>query len=543
MLNCIKSIVIVGGGTAGWMVASRLSAKHQASPDSDISITLIESPTLKPVGVGEGTWPTMRTTLQAMGISESEFIRECDATFKQGTKFNGWVTGQVDDHYYHPFVAPQAYNEMNMLPFWQAYDKDTSFSRSMCYQEQICEQGLAPKQITTPEYASVANYGYHLNAGKFSALLKRHCMEKYSVKHVLDDVIHVNSAENGDIASLSTKMHDDIAGDLFIDCSGFNCLLLGEHFKVPFIEKLDTLFVDSALAVQIPYEHEGSPISTVTQSTATSAGWIWDIPMKTQRSIGYVHSGDFINAEDAEREMRAYQGAGTEDFPSRVVKFKVGCREQAWKGNCVAIGLSNGFIEPLESTGLYLSDLGAVMLAEHFPFEKEHMDAMAFRYNRIISNRFYEILDFINMHYCLTKRTDTEFWKTVQLKEHITDRLQAKFEYWKMKPPSASDFDDQFLPGQSIITGSNTSLDPRTPVDTAGLWNHESYQCIMYGMDFMGDEIKAKYGENLPPSQVHPQIYQRLQAAKTKLPPHHIWLKEKVGMKDYPTAAKPDGWV
>jgi tryptophan halogenase len=183
------------------------------------------------------------------------------------------------------------------------------------------------------------------------------------------------------------------------------------------------------------------------------------------------------------------------------------------------------------------------MLAEHFPYEADHMEALAYRYNRILANRFYEILDFINMHYCLTQRTDTEFWKTVQRKEHITDRLQAKLEFWRMKPPGAADFEDQYFMNQAIQQTANSSIDPRTPVDTAGLWNHESYQCILYGMDFMGKEIREKYGNNLPPSQVHPQIFQRLQMAQNKLPPHHLWLKEKTGMQDYPTAAKPAGWI
>ena len=183
------------------------------------------------------------------------------------------------------------------------------------------------------------------------------------------------------------------------------------------------------------------------------------------------------------------------------------------------------------------------MLAEHFPYEKEHMSAMAFRYNRILSNRFYEVLDFINMHYCLTKRTDTEFWKTVQRKEHITERLQAKLDFWRIKPPSPSDFEDQLFPGQGASTGIITTIDQRISVDTAGLWNHESYQCIMYGMDFMREEIIEKYGANLPPAQVNPAIFSRLKAAQVKLPPHHIWLKEKLSMDDYPIVEKPAGWV
>lgn len=163
--------------------------------------------------------------------------------------------------------------------------------------------------------------------------------------------------------------------------------------------------------------------------------------------MGYVHSSQFISEDDAEAELRAYQGKGTEDISVRSVPFKVGRRHQLWKANCVAIGLSGGFIEPLESTGLYLSDLGAVLLAEHWPANKASVQNLADRYNRLMANRYYEILDFINMHYCLTKRTDTAFWREVQKPERINPRLQAKLAMWKTKPPTAHDFEDQWFNG------------------------------------------------------------------------------------------------
>jgi len=154
--------------------------------------------------------------------------------------------------------------------------------------------------------------------------------------------------------------------------------------------------------------------------------------------------------------LRGCQGGSCDELPARFVDFKVGRRHKAWEGNCIAIGLSGGFIEPLESTGLYLSDLGAVALADYFPYRDEDIEALSFRYNRILSNRFYEILDFINMHYCLTRRADTEFWRTVQKPEHITDRLKTKLEFWERKIPSMSDFDDQFFLNQN--TGSLGNL-------------------------------------------------------------------------------------
>ncbi len=161
-----------------------------------------------------------------------------------------------------------------------------------------------------------------------------------------------------------------------------------------------------------------------------------------------MHSSAHISEEEAERELRAYEGAHAKDLDSRLVYFKVGMREKAWFKNCIAMGLAGGFLEPLESTGLYLNELAAELLTEHFPYGDD-TEPLAFRFNRIMENRFYEILDFINMHYCLTRRTDTEFWREVGRPERINDRLQAKLDYWRIKPPSVSDFVDQCFPGQT----------------------------------------------------------------------------------------------
>ena len=190
----------------------------------------------------------------------------------------------------------------------------------------------------------------------------------------------------------------------------------------------------------------------------------------------------------------------------------------------------------MESTGLYLSDLGAVALAEHFPWTDSHMEAMAFRYNRILSNRFYEILDFINMHYCLTKRTDTAFWREVQKPEHINDRLKAKLEYWKMKLPSALDFEDQCFDG-GFVTGQN-----HPAVDTAALWNHDSYLCILLGMDYFQSEDQ-QMGKELPSSSLYKKVYERVQWAHKHLPLHSDWLQSTVGMRSFSASSKPKGWV
>ncbi len=355
MARDIKNIVIVGGGTAGWLVASRLSSKYQSKADCDMKITLVESANIPPVGVGEGTWPTMRSTLDQMGISESEFIRECDATFKQGSRFSGWATGKSNDCYYHPITLPQGYQSTNMLPHWQPHSQRISFSNAVSHQEQLCEKGLAPKNITTPEYAAAANYGYHLNAGKFSAFLKKHCMSNFMVEHIVDDVVQVNSAENGDIASVTTKSSGDIPGDLFVDCTGFACLLLGEHYKVPFINKLDTLFVDTALAVHVPYSNENSPIETVTNSTATPAGWIWDIGLINRRGVGHVYSSRHTTEAKAEKELFDYLGDAAKGCEITKIPVRPGHRERAWEKTVLLLAYLLGFWNRLKPPQLYKS--------------------------------------------------------------------------------------------------------------------------------------------------------------------------------------------
>jgi hypothetical protein len=304
--DLIRRIVIVGGGSAGWLTAGLIAAEHRAATPSGLQVTVIESPDVAPIGVGEGTWPSMRDTLRRIGVSESAFFRECDASFKQGSRFNRWCTGAGDDYYFHPFVLPQGYGEANMPEHWLAQHPDVPFADLVSYQPHLCARGKAPKQAATPEFAAVANYGYHLDAGKFGLFLRKHCLENLGVRYVPDHVVGVNSAANGDIASLQTQRHGALEGDLFIDCTGMQSLLLGKHYDIDLVSQKHVLYNDSALAVQIPYPADNYPIASQTSSTAQSAGWIWDIGLPTRRGVGHVYSGAHIGDDQAEAELRAY---------------------------------------------------------------------------------------------------------------------------------------------------------------------------------------------------------------------------------------------
>ena len=243
MTTSVQHIVIVGGGTAGWLSGCLLAAKLPGH-----SITLVEAPDIPTIGVGEGTWPTMRETLATIGIAESEFLRECDAAFKQGSRFDGWVDGAPGDSYLHPFTPPPPLDMAALLAGWQAAGPDLPFAAAMTAQHAACAQDLAPRQRAMPDYAGALNYGYHLDAGKFAALLSRHATTRLGVRHIAAAVTGVVANETGDIAALTLRDHEPLAGDLFVDCSGQAAILIGGHCQVGWVDRSDVSFNDRALA-------------------------------------------------------------------------------------------------------------------------------------------------------------------------------------------------------------------------------------------------------------------------------------------------------
>lgn len=438
MNELIKRVVIAGGGSAGWLTAGVIAAEHRTG----LTITLIESPDIGPIGVGEGTWPTMRDTLRGIGVTETDFIRECDASFKQGSKFEQWVSGQPDDYYFHPFVLPLGYTETNLVAGWLQRHADARFADVVSFQPHLCMRGKAPKQMATPEYAAVANYAYHLDAGKFGAFLRKHCVEQLGVRHVVDHIVEIVSHENGDIAALRTKTGAVVEGDLFIDCTGMQSLLLGRHYGVGFRSQRHVLFNDSALALQIPYADEGSPIASQTISTAQSSGWIWDIGLPTRRGVGHVYSSAHVSDEAAALELRNYveRTDGPKDFSApRKLSFDPGYRETFWRRNCVAIGLSAGFIEPLEASALALVELSAAMLRDQMPATRTQMDIAANRFNDAFTYRWERVIDFLKLHYVLSQRVDSEFWRDNRRSESIPDRLAELLLLWRHQSPSRYD--------------------------------------------------------------------------------------------------------
>jgi hypothetical protein len=472
----VQKVVIVGGGTAGWLSACMLASRRR-----DLTITLVEAPDIPTIGVGEGTWPTMRETLQAIGISEAEFLRECDASFKQGSRFDGWVDGDSADSYLHPFTAPPHGDMRDLLSAWQALGLKKCFAEAMTPQAAVCAGNLAPRQKAMPDYAGAVNYGYHLDAGKFALLLARHATERLGVTRITDRVMDVRSEDNGDISALVLRDSSPLTGDLFLDCSGQAALLIGKHYQVDWIDRSDVSFNDRALAVQVPTNPD-SPIASQTVGTAHAAGWLWDIALPTRRGIGCVYSSRFTDDVGAERILADYIAKHFPDcdrgaLSPRKLSFATGYRARFWHRNCLAIGLSAGFIEPLEASAIVLIELSLRALTANFPVSRDNMNLHADRFNNLFRYRWERIVDFLKLHYVLSKRQEP-YWQAQRSPETTPERLTNQLQLWREQPPSAWDFpqiDEIFSAAsqQYVLYGMGfapppvlNSIDAKVEVDT-----------------------------------------------------------------------------
>lgn len=433
-------IVIVGGGSAGWLTACILAADHAGS----VRITLVESSNIPTIGVGEGTWPSMRATLQRIGISETDFLIDCDASFKQGSCFRGWRTDQSNDEYYHPFSLPVGYQELDIAKHWLPFQQQVSFGNAVCAQGRVCDLGLAPKTISTPEYGFALNYAYHLDAGKFAELLKRHAIESLGIRHVVDDVVSIQGSQDGPIKAVITANNGAISADLFVDCSGFSGVLLDKHYQVAFVSQKQCLMNDSAIAIQVPYEKDDSPIASATYSTAQLHGWIWDIGLQTRRGTGYVYSSEHVDHDIAEQCLREYlsQQVGqkvAEQLPSRRIPIQPGFRERFWVHNCVAVGLSAGFIEPLEASAIALIEASAKFISDQLPNQPALMPIIAKRFNNRMRYHWEKIIDFLKLHYVLSQRTDSEYWLAARDLSTCSEWLADSMQLWSERSPDIYD--------------------------------------------------------------------------------------------------------
>ncbi len=412
----IEHIVVVGGGTAGWMAASAighaLGTRHHR-------ITLIESDAIGTVGVGEATIPPIHTFNRILGLDEDAFIRETNATIKLGIEFVDWR--EKGARYFHPFGFFG--NDMDGIGF-QHFWLRHAFSGGNPDLGRFNAETLAARdnRFARTEPQSL-NYAYQFDAGLYAAFLRRYAEAK-GVRRVEGKIASVGQdTDSGYITTLALDDGKEIAGDLFIDCSGFRGLLIEETLKSGYDDWSQWLPCNRAAAV--PCANAAGPITPYTRATAREAGWQWRIPLRHRTGNGYVFCNSFISEEEAVGNLLGrLDGAVLKD--PKVLQFTTGHRRQIWNKNVIAVGLSSGFLEPLESTSIHLAQIGIQRLIGFLP-AAEISPAVIAEYNRQMLAEYTNVKDFLIAHYKVTARDDTPFWaycKNMDIPDSLKDRLE-----------------------------------------------------------------------------------------------------------------------
>lgn len=447
MATPIKDIVIVGGGTAGWLTAAYLNHRLQwayGHPEG-VNVTLIESPDVPTIGVGEATVPTMIRTLRHLEISEREFIARTDATFKLGIDFRDWNVDETGafTRFFHGFEGGVQVRGRNPGAALLAYGADAellgyapSFTSVIGHSEERAALHKGPKLFDSAPFTGPQAYAYHLDAGKFAAFLTEIAVAR-GVKHVRDKVVGATRDERGNIAELVMADGTRRPVELVIDCTGFQGLLINRTLEEPFTSYSEYLLNDRALPVQIAHKPEPD-LYPATISTARRAGWSWRIPLQSRIGTGYVFSSAFASDAEALDEVLGYLDGETLLTDPRTLAMRVGHCRNSWVGNCVAIGLSSGFVEPLESTAIQLIETACRRLLQFFPsadFEPE----LAHKFNAAMAAQYEEIRDFLGLHFSLSNRDDTPYWRAARHEAKRSDRVNEHLALWRRSLPDAYD--------------------------------------------------------------------------------------------------------
>ena len=420
-------IVILGGGTAGWMAANLFAHKWAGKlNDKSLRVTLVESPDIGIVGVGEGSTPTLKRFFSMLGIADGDWMPQCNATYKMNIAFEDFSPASGIKRYSHPFISQldtftQRAFMVNARTRRLGLDTHTN-------PDDFLLNGVLAKQNKGPQtpdnFPFNIEYGYHFDSHLLGAFLQQHAIG-LSVEHVQANVESIKQHPNGDIAELHCKEGMVINGDLFVDCSGFSSALMQKTLGVKFNSYKDNLFNDSAVVVPTPIS-EHIPVETT--STALSAGWCWKIPLTNRFGNGYVYSSDFIDSSQAERELKQHVNL-SEDSDCRHLSMKVGALAQQWQNNCLGIGLSAGFIEPLEATALHLTQISIEQFILEFE-EGGFTNRLQGQYNAKMQHRTERTRDYIVAHYKLNTRNDSEYWRANRNNMHLSESLLQILDVW-----------------------------------------------------------------------------------------------------------------
>jgi tryptophan halogenase len=419
MGTAYKRIVIVGGGTAGWMTAMAVKAVLPGS-----TVELVESEEIGIVGVGEATFPSIRDFHKLAGIDETEFLRATNGTFKLGIEFRDWRA--QGEHYFHTFgnFADLAGPACLWAQYRRVDDPTLGVLGEQCLPTVMAMQGRFAKP--PKDQGNLYNYAYHFDANLYAAFLRTLALKR-GVKRTEGRIVEVTRRADGGVDQLKLADGRVVNGDLFIDCSGFASLLLGRTLEEPWVDFSHWLPVDRAWAV--PSAPSGPAMTPYTRSTALEAGWAWRIPLVDRIGNGHVFSTRYIDEERARAQLLE-QLDGPALAEPRLLRFTTGHRERFWVHNVVAVGLSSGFLEPLESTSIMMIQRGVHMMLEALKPGVLPTAPAVEHYNRSMTKMFARIRDFIILHYCLTGRRDSQFWRDMATKE-LPDTLAFKMHAWR----------------------------------------------------------------------------------------------------------------
>jgi hypothetical protein len=452
----VNSVVIAGGGTAGWMSATYLKAAF----GDRVSVTLVESNRVSKIGVGEATVSTVRHFFDRLGLAEHEWMPHCAASYKLGIRFENWR--RAGHSFYHPFERLRSANGFTLADWWlRLGDPGGAFDRDCFVIPSLCAARRSPRALDGSLFARAAShpaetshpsetsdssgpderpaqfpYAYHFDAESLARFLAGYGIER-GVRRVVDDVVAVGRDHRGWISHLTTRDHGDLRGDLFIDCTGFRGLLINQALGGRFESFQDVLPNDRAVALRVPRDDarddDDLGIAPYTTATAMDAGWIWTIPLYRRNGAGYVYSAEFCTPDEAEAALRAFAAPGRDDLPANHIEMRIGRCAKSWIANCVAIGLSSAFVEPLESTGIFFIQHGIEELVRQFPGERWDQ-ALIDNYNKSVARVVDGVKEFLVLHYRAAGRADTPYWKQTK-----TRRIPARLAEALRRPPPLFD--------------------------------------------------------------------------------------------------------
>jgi tryptophan halogenase len=514
--NRIDHLTIVGGGSAGWLSAALLSCLlNRRNQGRDVRITLIESPNIPRIGVGEATTPSFKNTLQQLNIHEKDFLKQCNGTFKTAVKFAGWnqdANGAAQT-YFHPFFAPGAvYGQSSAYHYLKrAHAGPVPPLASMVTPGSLFYDDLrAPRALEGEDYEGFVSYAYHLDAALFADYLKKYAIVM-DVEFIPDEVVDVTLDARGFVTELMLKERGAHPVEFVLDCSGFQGLVIRKAMGEPFIPFGEHLICDKAIATQVPYlESEEGRIEPFTSATALSSGWVWKVPLYSRRGMGYVYSSAHISDDQAMDEFLQFIGGGHGADEARIIPMQVGRLRRNWVNNCVSIGLSGGFVEPLEATALHFVQNAIRWFTEYFP-DKDVSPALADRFNYMASGLYDEIRDVVAMHYHLSNREDTPFWRAIRHDVPITDSLAQRLALWRRKLPSSLDREGPF-----------------------SIFNEWSYIYILAGKGYFDDiEYPIESIISDDDFQESLDILERERPQLSALAPDHMELLRQINAADY----------